>query len=210
MPVNLRTGRLRPTLVARILIAATLTVALVSGIAPFGLTASVHLCTMSCCAGKAPHEAGSCHANFSVSKPPSPSKEQEEHCGTTVPQMAQHGEMNMQDAPSPIEEDLSTADYQPHLPADSLAHEQSPQNNSQQATNINASVLTKPCPSDCGTRIFSYSSQSRPRDSASLSYADKPRPPSSPRLQRTSDNVDKALDALCRRSRPRGPPLSFS
>lgn len=208
MPINLLTGRLRSMLVARILIAATLTVALVVSIAPFGLTSSAHLCTMSCCAGKPPHEAGSCHANFSVSKPPSPLRDQEEHCGITEPQMAQHGEMLMQDAPPPIEEDLSTSDHQPQQ-VDSLAQEQSSQNRQQQ-TKIAAGVLTKPCPQDCGAGIFSYSSQRRPRDSASLSYADKPRPPTSPRLQRTSDNVAKVQEALYRRARPRGPPLSFS
>lgn len=218
MIVILPTRRLRP-LIARILIAATLTVALVSGITPLGSMSSGSLCTMSCCAGEAPHEAGSCthgscNVNFASSKPlppPSPPIVQEELCRATKPLMTQHGDMHAHDAPAPANEDLSTADHQHHQPADSLVpQDQSPQNKSRQLTNIAASVLTKPCPPDCGAGTFSYSSQTRPRDSASVSYADKPRPPSILRLRRIPDNVAKSLEALRRRSRPRGPPISFS
>ena len=202
-------------LVARILIAATLTIALVSGSAPFGLTSSGHLCMMSCCAGKAPHEAGSCmhgscHVDFLAAKTASHPTEQEEHCGATKPRMAQHGEMHMPDAPAPAVQDLSAAVHRHHQPPDSLAQEQSPQNSSQPAPTIAVSMLTKPCPPDCGAGICSNSSQSRSRGSAALSHAGRPRPPSSLCLRQASYNPAKELDMLCRRSRPRGPPLSFS
>jgi hypothetical protein len=210
MQLDLRTGSFKLTLVARILIAATLTLAILSSIAPPGLTSSRHFCTMACCAGKPLHEAGSCQANLSLRKP-TPPKEQEELCETHNPQMGQHGSMHMQDAPAPSDEESSSLVHLHQQLIDSLAQEeQSKQNSSQQTTSIAASMLTRPCPPDCGAGTFSSSSQSRPRDSAAVAYADRPRPPSSLRLSHPSDNPAKELADLFRRSRPRGPPLSFS
>lgn len=212
MRVNLYTRRFRPMLVARILIAATLTVALVSGIAPLGLSSSEALCTMSCCAGKAPHKAGTCthgtcEVDFSAQQPQKPSVEKEEHCGAGKSLTTQHGDMHGHDAPSPSKDKSARAGHQHHQTG-SLAQEQLPKSSSQQATSVIASMLTKPCPPNCGAGICSYSSQSRPRDSAALSDAGRPRPPSSLSLRQTSYNPAKGLDVLCRRSRPRGPPIS--
>ena len=216
MHVNLRTGRITPTLVARILIAATLVAALVSAAVPFGLTSSGHLCTMECCAGKAPHEAGSCmhgscEVNFSASKPPPPPKEQEEHCGTHKPEAAtQHGGMHTQEAPVPTEEDSAATAHQHAQQTGSSGQEQARKGGSQHTTSVAASMLTKPCPPDCGAGTLSYSNQSRPRESAALSYANKPRPPSSVLIRRGSGDISKTLEALFRRTPTRGPPASFS
>lgn len=215
MQVDLRTRRFSPTLVARILIAATLVAALVSGTVPFGLTSSGHLCTMECCAGKPPHEAGSCmhgscEVNFSVFKSPVPPKEQEEHCGASKPKATEHARMHTQDSPAPNKEDSSVADHRHDLQVDSSEQERARKSNSQQTTSVAASMLTKPCPPDCGAGTLNYSSPSRPREAAALSYANKPRPPSSILIRSSSDNIFKTLEALYRRSPPRGPPASFS
>jgi hypothetical protein len=215
MRINSRTRSFTPALVAQVLIAATLVAALVSSTVPPGLTSSGHLCTMECCAGKPPHEAGSCmhgscEVNFSISKPPTPPKEQEAHCGASKAQVTEHARMHTQDAPAPIKEDPSAADHQHDRQTDSLGQEQARKSSSQQTTSVAASVLTKPCPPDCGAWTLSYSSQSRPRESAALSYANKPRPPSSTLVRRGSGNIFKTLEALYRRSPTRGPPPSFS
>jgi hypothetical protein len=214
MRLNLRTRRLTPTVVARIVIAAVLALALLSGVVPLGFT-SGRLCQMACCAGMAPHAAGSCshgscHIDLSIHKP-TPPKQQEEPCGAHKPEaLAQHGGMHAQEAPPPIEEDSSATAHQHAQQTGSSGQEQARKGRSQQTTNVAASMLTKPCPPDCGAGICSYSSQSRPRGSAALSHAGRPRPPSSLCLRQTSYNPAKELGMLCRRSRPRGPPLSFS
>ena len=215
MRVNLRIGRFTPTLVARIVIVATLTFALVSGIAPLGQTSSGHLCTMACCAGKPPHEAGSCmhgscHIELPIRRPSPPPKEREKLYGAHKPQTACHSAMRMQDAPSPPGEDFSPADHQHNQSVASSAQEQSQRDRSRQTTIIAASMLTRQCPPDCRAVTFSYSSQNRRRDSTAISDAERPRPPSGLRLRHTSHNSAKELDALCGRERPRGPPLSYS
>jgi hypothetical protein len=214
MPFYLRTGRLTPTLIARIMIVAMLAFALVSGIVHPGVASSGHLCTMACCAGKPPHEAGSCmqgacHAHLSIRKPPV-SKEQAEVCDGHNPQMAQHEAMQTQDAPAPFEETVSRSDHLHQQPFDSLAREPSQQDDPPKTNAADASMLMKQCSPDCGAGTLSGSSQSRPRSSVAISEADRPRPPSRARLPHTSDNPAKELEALCQRSRPRGPPRSFS
>lgn len=199
------------TLVARILIAATLSVALVSGSATLGLSSSAQLCTMSCCTGLAPHEAGSCahgscHVNLPDHKPSPPPEKQEESCDAHVPQSVPDGDRH-----DSVTDNHSTSEHLHEQQDISPAQESPSQKASRQTkTAIAGSVLTKPCPPDCGAGTFSCSSQNRPRDAATVSYADKPRPPSCLRLSRSSYNFAQTRDALCQRSRPRGPPCLFS
>jgi hypothetical protein len=203
--------------VARIIIAAALAVALVSGAAPLGTASAGHLCAMACCAGQPPHEAGSCtHGSCQVSFPthetPAPPEEPEELCGALQPPNERHHAARTQHAPPTNAEDVSSSSphHQHHAQADSAAHEHSPRGDARQPPFFNARVLDKPCPPDCGAATSVSSSQSRPRDSAAVSHADRARPPSGPRLRQTSYHCAGELDALCRRSRPRGPPPSFS
>ena len=194
---------------------ATLTFALVSGIAPLGQTSSGHLCMMACCAGKPPHEAGlcrdgSCHIKLPIRRPPPPPKERGELYGARKPRTACHSATRIQDAPSPRGEDFPPADHQHNRSVESSAQEQSQRDGSRQTTIVAASMLTRQCPPDCRAVTFSYSSQSRRRDSTATSDAERPRPPSDLRLRHTSHNPAKELDALCGRERPRGPPLSSS
>jgi hypothetical protein len=205
--------------VARIIIAAALAVALVSGAAPLGSASAGHLCAMACCAGQPPHEAGSCthgscQVSFSVPEPPPPPEEQEELCGAPQPRSEQHHAARTTHAPhappANVEDVSPAAHHRHHAQADSAAREHSHGGDSRQPPFFNASVLDRPCPPDCGAATSVYSSQSRPRDSAAVSHADRARPPSGPRLRQTSYHSAGELDALCRRSRPRGPPPSFS
>src|SRR5690242_12680598 len=83
--------RLTPTLVARIIIATALTLTLLSSIIQPGLASSHHLCTMACCLGKPPHEAGSCSVAFLAEEEPEASGDQEQDHSL-------HGHMQHSDA----------------------------------------------------------------------------------------------------------------
>jgi hypothetical protein len=210
--VNSHTGRSALSIAARVMIAATLTLAVLSGIVPPGLTSSGHLCKMACCAGMPPHAAGtcahgSCHINLSTRKSP---QKREEHCGAHNQQAAPHDAAHMHGAATPPVENASQTDRRHSHTVNSSAQDSPLQNKSQRPARLTVSVLTKPCPPDCGAATFSNPTQSRPRHTAAISDADRPRPPSSLRLPHTPYNLARVLDALCRRSRPRGPPPFLS
>jgi hypothetical protein len=205
--------------------------AFLAGFAPLGSTSSVHLCTMECCAFKPPHEAGSCiHGACEAVLPapqPSPPQPHEELCEAHNQQTTQHGEahahrdahthgdahphdeaMQMPVDAAPLAENSSTPTHAHEHSADSSSKTSTSESAPPDATEMRA--FAKPCPPECGAGTCGSSTQSRPRDDAALAHADKPRPPSTPHLFHASDNPTATLDALCRRSRPRGPPAFFS
>ena len=214
MRADLHNGRVTLYGVARIITAAALAVVLVSGAAPLGSASAGHLCAMACCAGQPPHEAGSCthgscRVSFSTHESPAPPEEPEELCGALQPRSEHHRAAH---TPTAHAEDVSSSasHHRQRARADTAARGHSHRGDSRQPPFFNASVLDKPCPPDCGAATSVYSSQNRPRESAAVSHADRARPPSGPRLRQTSYHSAGELDALCRRSRPRGPPASFS
>jgi hypothetical protein len=185
---------------ARVILGASLLLSIVSVNIPTALVASSPMCTLACCAGKAPHSAGSCmngscraflngraktlHVHRQL-----PVQQSEQLCG--LPRRGAWTTSRLLIKSSPVTVGDSSRQ-------------------SGEAENVSTSTLGKPCQQDCGAGTLSSSSQSRPRDTGAISYADKPRPPSSGRLERSTFNRANALDTLCRRSRPRGPPITSS
>jgi hypothetical protein len=206
--MRLRAQHLKLYPAARIAAAVMLMLALLGGVAPLGGLSSSHLCTMSCCAGLPPHEAGSCmhgacHVNFTLRTLPPPAHE--ELCGGHNAHTVRRGVNRA--APTLIKLGYSL----PAQPAEQLsAPAQVPPPAHVQAASVAAIIFTKPCLPDCGAGTFSSQGQSRPRDSAALSYAGRARPPTGLRPSRATYSLLNTLDALCRRSRPRGPPLSHA
>ena len=194
-----------PILVARTILAALLLLTLLSASLPLTTIPSGPTCTLACCAGRAPHAAGSCmngscHA-FLIGRPKS---------STIHVHLAVHESERLFGLPRSTARNsmvllrgstaLTLAAFSGRLRG----------SRTEDAASVSTSTLGKPCQPDCGAGAFSSSSQSRRRDSSAVSYADKPRPPSTARLEHSSFSHTKALDALCRRSRPRGPPISSS
>jgi len=192
-------------LVARTILAPLLLLTLLSASLPLTTIASGPMCTLACCAGRAPHAVGSCmngscHA-FLMGRPKTskihvqlPVHESDQLCG--FPRSTTwNSELSL-------------------LRSTALALAASPERSrasrAPDAASVSISTLGKPCQPDCGTGTFSSSSQSRPRDSGATSYADKPRPPSTEGREHSSFSHTKALDASCRLSPPRGPPISSS
>lgn len=190
---------------ARMTLGALLLFAILSTSIPSSAVASGPMCALACCAGRAPHAAGSCmngschaflksRAGASHIHHQSPVQRSEQLCGlprviarTTAALLRQSATLTVGDSSERLNADR--ANDRPR---------------------ISTSTVGQPCQPDCGTGTFSSSSQSRPRETGAISYADKARPPSAGRHEHSSSNGAMALDALCRRSRPRGPPISSS
>ena len=186
----------RPSTVARILVTALLLAAFLASVLPLTTLASGPMCNLACCAGRAPHAAGSCMKGSCYAVLSTRSKTHKHHriiqpterlCGLSVTK-------------SLIKRSTVIA-----------AKEAAQRTDDRSEASLVATSLGKPCKSDCGTcSVSSFSSRNRERSVAALAHADKPRPLSAGRHEHSASNQAMALDALCRRSRPRGPPISSS
>jgi hypothetical protein len=188
--------------VARVILGATLLLSILGANIPTAALASGPMCNLACCAGRAPHAAGSCmngschafqlgHAKTSKIHLQLPFHGSEQLCG-----LSQRTSRNSV---------VSLRAFTALTLIGSSGRARS--SRAPDAASVSRSTFGKPCQPDCGAGAFSSSSQSRTRDAGAISYADKPRPPSTVRHDHSSLSRAKALDALCRRSRPRGPPI---
>ena len=190
---NLKRVTSTPSNVAKILLAALVLVAFLASAFPLATLASGQMCNLACCAGRAPHAAGSCMdgschaalANRSRARRYRRTVVQssEQLCGLARPKSLNK---------------WSTA----------IAAKQASQRSE---TSLAPTNLSKPCESDCGTcSVSSFSSRNRQRMFAALAFTSKPRPPSAAGRFDANSLVTSRRAALCNRSIPRGPPFSFS
>lgn len=193
---------LRPTLmrVARTVLTSALLAAFLAGSFPLPTIASGPMCRLACCAGRAPHVAGSCmngscHANLlSRSKAAHihrqlPTPESEEMCG--LPRST--GRLNAS----------------VWLVRANPRSKETGENDTRDEASLSATYLGKPCQPDCGSCASGFTSPSRKRDAAALGYAIQARPPSSAQLSDVEGSLTRKLSALCRQCAPRAPPLSL-
>jgi hypothetical protein len=182
-------------MVARILLAILVLTAFLSNAFPFTTLASGQICNLACCAGRAPHAAGSCMDGSC-------------HAAISTRSKAQR---RRQIISQPAERfcGLSTA-RSPLKPSTVIVAKKSGQRSHTEAW-LESAGLKKPCESDCGTCSSSgFSSRTRERTVAALSHASKPRPPSAAGRFGANYSLTPQRAGLCNRSIPRGPPLSFS
>lgn len=184
--------------VARVILGASLVLSILSVNISTAFVASGPMCTLACCAGRAPHAAGSCmngscHAFLNGLAKVShihrqlPVQQSEQLCG--LPRTIVRTTVRLLRRSSTLTVGQSSKQ-------------------SGELASLSTGMLDKPCQPECGAGTLSSSSQSRPRDTGAISYADKPRPPSGSRFECSSFNRANSLDTLCRRSRPRGPPIT--
>ena len=214
------TAQTKPGFLRRMIVAVVLVLALLSGLVPFGSASAGHLCTMECCAGLAPHAAGSCHMSMSShgkSGESAPEQDLAKHCG--LPQADNRaiegidvdaGVMGMTNsAHSSLDLDDVTIDASDHChtasqPEDlnAASHNGSPESNS-----IGTQFFSKPCPAECGTGVLS-SGVRRSRDSAAIAYHARSRPLAPGRKYRHFNGIFLVTSNYCSQLRPRGPPSS--
>lgn len=198
--------KLTPSSVIRVIVAAGLALALLAGVIPFNTFSSAQqTCTMTCCAGKPPHLAGSCSMAFSDADQAetggaSGASEHQAHTGGA----AEAGAMQMQEAAPEIIEATSHCG----TTESSSEHKPSTRRTSHQTASIIAHVLTSPCSPECAAAaVPNFSQVRRPRaDSAMLTAGSRPRPPTLVSPVEQTTQLQTSPEVFCRQSRPRAPP----
>lgn len=204
----------------RIIVAVVLVLSLLCGVVPFSSASVEHLCTMECCAGLAPHAAGSCHMKMSppgkVAAGSTTERGSDQLCGLPQAKNAAiegivAGVMGMKDsADSSLDLDDVTIDASDHCNTDSQSTDVSApsRNDYPQQASIATQSFLKPCPPECGTGALS--SGVRPsRHKVALAYNARPRPPTLGRKGQHSISSVLVTSTFCKQLRPRGPPLAF-
>ena len=212
----------KPGFLRRIIVAVVLVLALLSGLIPFGSASAGHLCTMECCAGLAPHAAGSCHmsmASHGKSGESAPEQDLDKHCGLPPADSraiegidVDAGVMGMTDsAHSSLDLDDVTIDASDHCHTASQPEDlnSSSDNDSPESNSIATQFFSKPCPAECGTGAFS-SGVRRSRDSVAIAYHARSRPLAPGRKYQHFNGNLLIASNYCRQLRPRGPPWSFT
>ena len=205
--ISLCVGRSIAILVARFLLATTLALALLSGSLPFTAISAAPMCTLTCCAGRAPHAAGSCMSGA---------------CDTGLfqhPKSSKHAHSNIafQGAEplcglGSITGIAAGFGVTPGGIAGRRTRDrtQSKSAGYEQSESVTAAVVVTPCQPDCGGCASGSTNQNRQRDTTALSHAPRPRPPSSKQLAIASREFVNTLEVVCAQSRPRAPPATFS
>lgn len=198
---NLRPPKPSCTAAARILAAAMLSLALLAGVVPFSaLSSDQQTCQMSCCAGKPPHDSGSCSTAFA-------DEPQAEAPVETVSQGHAHTDgMHMHDASPEIVEAApecgTTAQHSTSEPKSASRDE------TNKALSITAHALTTPCSPECAAASASAFGQvRRPRNVAALTARNRPRPSTHAALAEHITKLQVSSAVAGRQSSPRAPPL---
>jgi hypothetical protein len=214
----------------RITVAVLLALALLSSTVPFSSASAVRLCAMDCCAGLAPHAAGSCHMDMKAMagmKHAHPSKpEAAELSGPTsahqeLKDRVSAGVMGMKASAGASFDltsvtidasDQQTKDNSDHctVSAPSAAKTETDNTDSRgdslKSASIVAQSFSKPCPSECGTGAVS--SNVRPsRPAGVLAKSVRPLPPAGARKFRNFKFDFSIASAFGEQLRPRGPPV---
>lgn len=177
---------------ARVLLATSLLGVLLSSIAPLGSVSAGSMCTLSCCAARVPHAAGSCRdgscqasllASRKTEKHQRAKSEKGDHfCGLSRQSLTRNfGRLTVAHAFGSRKANLPTSW---------------------------AAAFVKPCQSGCGGSCGLTNSNQR-----NLAAVIGPGRPQDPAVAPTSDGGGhhaQLLTAMCRQGAPRGPPLFLS
>lgn len=197
--------------VSRLLLGSALLLSILSANIPSAVVAKGPLCNLACCAGRAPHAAGSCmngscHAVLGGRQKAthihreSSATQVEQLCG--LPQRS--GRASLWSLPSATTR-YSTPEMGSERSTEGQASRKAPVRLS-----LSASSLGRPCQSDCGAVTISSTNQRRPRESATHSFADRVHPPSNPGSVVTANNFIYTRDAIRWQADPRAPPARRS
>ena len=187
-----------PLRVARVVFAAALLVAFLASSFPLTTTASAPLCTLACCASRAPHASGSCmngscHAFLrgrSKTRIQGEMGYTEKFCG--LPRLSEFNRLFS-----------STAHHSApngEGPAKQIESNQDSQS---------GGMIGRPCDPNCGGALFSFATQGRSRHFSATACADKPRPHSVSQRQYVGTRPRK-LGGFALQVNPRGPPVLIS
>ena len=202
---HIKSKRSTPAQAARVILAATLLFGVFASALPLATIANGPMCELACCAGRAPHAAGSCmngtcqaflnsHTEKVHIHRGEPREQPEQLCGLS------RLTINVSRIPS-----IESVTVDANSRVDSKASTSS----SDQAS-VSTTVFQKPCQPDCGSCLSGFARSNRQRNAAVLAHADRPRPPSPGGLGITDYVPTKTGNALGYRGVPRGPPSPSS
>lgn len=199
-----------PLFAARAILGAILVLGLLSGSLPFASVSSAPVCKLACCVGRPPHAAGSCMSgscHTGLVLHPATSNHAHDHIGKNRAEpLCGAAKMTTSAAILRMQE-VPTADNSSATDGRTTDQRQSARGGPEQRESVTTAVAVKPCQTDCGGCVSGSTSHNRQSDRAVLCYADRPRPPSSAGRAATSCAFANNLDVLCRRARPRAPPV---
>ena len=165
---------------------------------PLTTIASGPMCTLSCCAGRAPHAAGSCMNGSCQAILGSRSKTSHQHSQTYTEKFCGLTHLRQRNRL------LSLIAQSVARNGDDRTNQAEPNHDS-----ISGGTIGKPCDPNCGGAFVSSSTQSRPRQFSASAYVDKPRPPTVRRHYNVG-NRSRHLDGFGQQVSPRGPPVVLS
>lgn len=181
--------RFRTVNTTKLALVVMLVVAFFSSIAPLAPVSAGSMCTLECCAGRAPHAAGSCmdgscNAVLSISHKTTKARRVipgEQFCGLSRTVVTKNvARMRVNRAPRPAKSDPASA-----------------------------AAFVKPCQPDCGGCGSGFSSSNQQRNAGTLAHAAGPPPPPDS-LFNFGSHRTQILNALGRQGAPRGPPFVLS
>ena len=213
-------GKLRPSasrtrITARTITAVVMLLVLLAGGIAWPATASGPLCLLACCAGLAPHTAGSCmhgSCDAGVAKSIAGSvapRSHHHHEPAQVPDSLNTsqvlGDVVAGACGSDMEEVL-TIDASPTETPNDYGVEANPSKAGSDKNTIAATALSRACQTDCGACASGFSASGRSRNAAVLAASNKNPPLPSAKLTCGSNSLMLMRSALSRRQAPRGPP----
>jgi hypothetical protein len=180
--------------IARTALAAILLAGLLGGVLPLETLASGQMCTLACCAGRAPHAAGSC---------------MDGSCHAALKKHSSHLQSSHR---KQITEQLcGAARFARRLSSresiKSAAH--SAKEDESQHAQLSSATITKPCLPDCGSCGSGFASADF-RKHAVITPRERPRRPVGPIQGRASFGHLLTLKTLIRHTVPRAPPITLS
>jgi hypothetical protein len=210
---------------ARALLAAMLLLSLVAGSIVFPAAASGPLCTLACCAGRAPHAAGSCMDGSCDAKavrphPPNSNSPQSHHhhpqqpapaTDSNAPTPAFAGAMasavgfDMGQVPT-----IEAGSEEGSANRDALEDTGTAVPNKSTQSSVSTKVFSKPCQPDCGACASSFAAPKRSRNATGVAGVHNITAHSSVQLIVGQKPPVRKRSAFGRQSVPRGPPFSFS
>lgn len=183
------------SLPVRAILAGLILCSVVAVVLPLSPVSATSACHLDCCAGRAAHSAGSCmtgacHARIKIKRSaharPLSATGNEELCG-------------LSSGPAAVAKRLAASSFSAHEAA----------NNKSTQSELSATSAGRPCPPDCGGLASSFASAKESRK-VLFSRAQSLRPQSVIGSSNEFVQSVKSRTGLCRRSIPRGPPVSFS
>jgi hypothetical protein len=182
-------SRFKTVNAAKLALAVMLLIAFLSSIAPLAPVSAGSVCTLECCAGRAPHAAGSCMDGSC-------------HAALLTSHKIEQAKLN------PSEQLCGLNRKVANLALVRINH--APSRPKAEQTKLSAAAFVKPCQPDCGGCASGFTNPNRQKNSAAIADAVRPRAPIAIHLSNPGYHRTQILDALCRQGAPRGPPLSFS